>query len=198
MRIAQGALGVFKKIEKMTTFLTVECNMSKQQRAYEVCIEMLLQRGCIITDKDQEQKRITALKPDGESLCVLFNATPKVDTKSMKEIITFMNECGVRHSIVIHTEGVTPATRSTLSQTDEMYIELFNQEDLQYNITKHRLQPSFDRLTSDEAVSLKKKYGTRFGTLGHEKPIARFFDYTRGDVIRVLRQDGYINYRIVR
>jgi DNA-directed RNA polymerase subunit H (RpoH/RPB5) len=93
---------------------------------------------------------------------------------------------------------VTPATKSTLAQTDEMYLELFDLQDLQYNITKHRLQPVFERLPEQEAESFKKTHGTKFGTLRHEKPIARFYDYHKGDVIRVIRSDGYINYRIVR
>jgi len=38
----------------------------------------------------------------------------------------------------------------------------------------------------------------KYGTLRLDRPIARFYDYKRGDVIRIKRSDGYINYRIVK
>jgi hypothetical protein len=117
-----------------------------EQKAFDICLQMLDQRGCSVEEEDRENLRIVATKPDGDQLCVLFNSTPKFDTKSMKEVITFMNEANMRHAIIVHTEGVTPATKSTLAQTDEMYLELFDRQDLQYNITKHRLQPVFTRL----------------------------------------------------
>jgi DNA-directed RNA polymerase subunit H (RpoH/RPB5) len=169
-----------------------------EQKAFDICLEMLDQRVCSVEEEDRENLRIIATKPDGDQLCVLFNSTPKFDTKSMKEVITFMNEANMKHAIIVYTEGVTPATKSTLAQTDEMYLELFDRQDLQYNITKHRLQPVFTRLYDKEAESFKQTYGTKFGTLRHEKPIARFYDYRKGDVIRVTREDGYVNYRIVR
>ena len=172
--------------------------MTSQSRAYNVCLEILNQRDCVVKEEDDDNQRIIATKPDDSSLCVLFNSTPKFDTKSMKEVITFMNEVDVRHAIVVHTDGVTPAAKSTLAQTDEMYIELFAEQDLQYNITKHRLQPVFERLPAPEAEQFKKECGVKFGILRDEKPIARFYDYSKGDVIRIIRDDGYVNYRIVR
>ena len=172
--------------------------MTRQERAYVVCLELLKQRDYTIIKEDKENKKIIALKPNGNQMCVFFNSTPKFDTKSMKETIVLMNELGIKHSLVIFMDGVTPATKNTLSQTEDVYIELFHEDDLQYNITRHRLQPIFERLPSDEAEEFKTKYDTKFGTLRLEKPISRFYDYSRGDVIRIIRHDGYINYRIVR
>ena len=173
-------------------------NMDAEKKAFNVCIEMLQQRGCDITEQDPETLRIVATKPDGDPMCVIFNSTPKFDTKSMKEVITHINEVGVSHAIVIHTEGATPAAKSTLAQTCDIYLELFDQQDLQYNITKHRLQPTFSKLPPAESDAFKEKFGSKFGTLRHEKPISRFYDFSKGDVIRITRSDGYISYRIVR
>ena len=167
--------------------------MSKD-RAKEICLEMLIQRGYTIVDIEN----ITALKPDGTQIIVFFNESPSFDTKSMKEIFSIMNETGIIHSIVVYKDKVTPATKSTLEQSDDMKIELFAEEDLQINITKHRLQPIFEKLKDDEAIEFKKTFGLKFGTLRIDRPISRFYDYERGDVIRITRPDGYINYRIVK
>jgi DNA-directed RNA polymerase subunit H (RpoH/RPB5) len=167
--------------------------MSKE-RASETCFEMLYQRGYTIIDS----KNITALKPDGSRIIVFFNESPSFDTKSMKEIFSVMTENGIKHSIVIYKDKVTPATKSTLEQSEDMKIELFAEEDLQFNITKHRLQPKFEKLKDSEAHEFKKIFGIKFGILRLDRPIARFYDYQKGDVIRITRNDGYINYRIVK
>jgi len=167
--------------------------MSKE-RAHATCLEMITQRGYTIVDLEN----MTALKDDGNQMIVFFNESPSFDTKSMKEIFSLMTDIGVKHSIVIYKDKVTPATKSTLEQLQDMKIELFAEEDLQFNITKHRLQPIFKKLKDDEAVDFKKKFGIKFGTLRIDRPIARFYDYSKGDVIRITRSDGYINYRIVK
>lgn len=167
--------------------------MSKE-RAHEVCLEMLEQRGYTIVDTEN----IMALKADGSTVVVFFNDSPSFDTKSMKEIFFLMNQLDNNHSIVIYKEKITPATKSILSQSNEMRVELFMEEDLQYNITKHRLQPIFEKLSDNEASDFKKKYGVKFDILRVDRPISRFYDYKKGDVIRIIRKDGYINYRIVK
>jgi hypothetical protein len=121
--------------------------MSKE-RARITIFEMLEQRKYNIIDTEN----IMALKPDGSQIIVFFNESPSFDTKSMKEVLSVMNESCVVHSIVVYKDKVTPATKSTLEQCDDMKIELFAEEDLQINITKHRLQPVFEKLKDEEAV----------------------------------------------
>lgn len=171
--------------------------MSKQI-AFEICIEMLEQRGYDVVLKDKEDLSIQAIKPDGDKMMVIFNSLPKFDSKSMKEVISIMSECGVNHSLVIYEDDITAATKNSLSQTNEMRVELFSEEDLQYNITKHRLQPKFERLSNEKGEEIKKEYGSKFGTLRIDKPISQFYDYEKGDVIKITRSGGYVTYRIVR
>ena len=47
-----------------------------------------------------------------------------------------------------------------------MYFELFADQDLQYNITKHRLQPTFQKLNETECDEYKEKFGVKIGILG--------------------------------
>ena len=49
-----------------------------------------------------------------------------------------------------------------------------------------------------ELYDFKKNFGIKFGILRLDRPISRFYDYQKGDVIRITRNDGYINYRIVK
>ncbi len=168
-----------------------------QEQAFDVIIEMLIQREYDILDIDKFNMTISAIKPDGKQMSVFFNSSPKFDTKSMKDIISIMNENKIKHSLVIYTDNVTAATKSALSQSGEMRIELFAEEDLQYNITKHRLQPTFEKLSQKESETFKKEFGSKIGVLRCDKPISRFYDYEKGDVIRIIR-DKYVTYRIVK
>jgi DNA-directed RNA polymerase subunit H (RpoH/RPB5) len=167
-----------------------------RETVHATCLEMLKQREYSIID--DEDTYITALKPDGTQMAVFFHEGQKFDTKGMKETLFLMNQMVVKHALIIYKDDVTPAVRQTLLRSVEMKFELFAKEDLKINITKHRYQPIFQRLEEKEAIVFKKEFGTKFGTLRVDKPISRFYDYQRGDVIRILRKDGYINYRIVK
>ena len=170
--------------------------MSSQEIARKTCLEMIKQREYSIIE--DEENHIIALKPDNTQMVILFHDAPKFDSKGMKETVNIMNEIGVYHAIVVYKDDVTPATKATLERSVEMKFELFAAEDLQFNITNHRLQPKFERLAEEEAIKFRKDFGTKFGTLRLDKPIARFYDYQKGDVIRNTRSCGYINYRIVK
>lgn len=168
-----------------------------RERAYEICLEMIIQREYSIIDKDSENMTITALKPNGEQMLVLFNSVPTFGASSLKETINSMYDMSIKHCLVVYDEKVTSNAKNTIVQLQDIYIELFSIEELQYNITKHRLQPKFEKLNENEAKEFKEKYGTKFGTLRIDKPISRFYDYQRGDVICITR--GYnVSYRIVR
>ena len=169
-----------------------------RERAEQTCMEMLSQRGYTDISKEGDEYFL-ALKPDGNQVALIFYDLAKFDTKGMKETISLMNEIEVNHIIVVYKEDVTPATKKTLlSHSEDRQFELFAEEDLQYNITNHRLQPKFERLSQNDTEQFIKNYGIKFGTLRIDRPISRFYNYKRGDVIRITRSCGYVNYRIVR
>lgn len=170
----------------------------QSERAYLTCLNMLKKRNYKILNENKLEMQILCEKINNEKVLLLFNTTPKFDTKSMKEIISMMNKSKLRHVIVIYKDTVTPATKNILSQSVDMYIELFAEEDLQIDITEHILQPKFECLSDVEAEEFKKKYGIKFGSLRVDRPISRFYDYKKGDIIRIIRKDGYISYRIVK
>jgi DNA-directed RNA polymerase I, II, and III subunit RPABC1 len=169
------------------------------ERAHEVCLEMLEQRDYSIIE--DEPDRIIALKPDNKQMIVFFSESPKFNVKNIQVYISVMNELEIFHSIIIYKDGVTSFTKKTIDQSLEMYFELFSVEDLQYNITKHVLQPKFERLPEKEAANFKKQFGLKFGIMKSDDPIALFYDYKKGDVIRITRNSSktpYITYRIVK
>lgn len=167
-------------------------------KAFETCSEMLEQRGYEIVDSDIDNLQITALKTDGCLVCVYFVISDKFDAKNLKEFVSIMYDSEISHSIIIYKNNITSATKKAIEKITELYIEIFAEEDLQYNITKHRLQPEFIKLTTTEEEVFKKNYGTKIPVLKHDKPISRFFGYTKGDIIKIIRKDNTICFRIVK
>ena len=165
-------------------------------KAYQICIEIFQQREYKITEQDDNS--ITATKPNGETICAFTTNTPKFNINSAQEYIGYMNERDIKHSIIIYKDGVTSSATKIGEKFTDMEIELFSEAELQYNITKHRFQPKFKRLTVEDSTQFKKDYGTKFPVILKSDPIARFFNYKRGDVIQITRKDGYVTYRIVK
>jgi DNA-directed RNA polymerase subunit H (RpoH/RPB5) len=167
---------------------------------YKTCLEMLLQREYKIVDQE-DQTRIVAIKPNGKTMVVFFTEIPKFNVKGAQLHISLMNDMEIYHAIIVYKEGVTAFTRKAIMKSADLKFELFAEDDLRYNITKHRLQPVFERLSSEEAEIFKKEFGVKFGVMKSDDPIARFYAYANGDVIRVTRKTGmnkFVTYRIVR
>jgi DNA-directed RNA polymerase I, II, and III subunit RPABC1 len=168
------------------------------ERAQEICLEMLNQRG--YTDIKPGSEEITARKPDNMSVVVYFASTDKFNVKDIQYYISDMQSRGIRHTIIIYKNLITPFTQKATTQFPGFIFELVPMCDLQYNITKHVLQPIYHRLTPSESKQFKKQYGTRFGLLRNDDPMARFYGYKRGDVIKIDRRKfarGGITYRLV-
>ena len=165
-------------------------------RARTICLEMLNQRNYDIIDNEDD--KIVALKPDGHQMIVFFSDSPKFNVKNIQVYINSMNELEIYHAIIVYKEGVTSFTKKAIEQSMEMKFELFAEDDLQYNITKHRLQPSFTKLGEEETTEFKKLHGLNFSIMRKEDPIAKFYNYQKGDIIKVTRKNGYITYRIVK
>lgn len=163
----------------------------------KIGIEMIQQRD--YTDIDIQEDRVIATKPDGKKMIIFSSPVPKFNVKSMSEYISITNEIGIKHLLIIYKDGVTSSTKKAIEQLqDDIYIELFAEENLQFNITKHRLQPIFQKLNDIDNKTFKLKYGVKFPIMKHDDPIACFYNYKKGDIIRIIRKSGIIDYRIVK
>jgi len=156
---------------------------------------MLDQRKYIILEQNQE--RILAKKPDTKQMVVFFADSPKFNVKNIQMLIKILGELKIFHAIIVYKNDITSFTKKIVEQSVEMELELFAEEDLEYNITKHKFQPIFQRLGTEKATNFIQKYGQKFATLMVTDPIARFYLYKKGDVIKITR-DKYVTYRIVK
>ena len=110
-----------------------------------------------------------------------------------------MKQMDVYHGVIIYKDTVTPIAKKVVEESKEMLIELFNVEEMQYNITKHVLQPKFEKLNKSESILFKKDFSNfKFPTIKKDDAICKFYGYSKGDIIRITRKNGLIIYRIVK
>ena len=168
--------------------------------AIETVTEMITQREYKISESDDD--KLIGTNSIGEQIVVFKQPVIKFNIDRVKEYINLLAKMGKNHCIVIYTDCVTPLTKKLVENSVDIKIELFTLEELQYNITKHYLVPAHSRLTPNEATDFKKKNGLKFGAMLLTDPITRFYNYQRGDVIRITKKDKdkkkYISYRIVK
>ncbi len=177
---------------------------SMTEKMITVCKELLEQRYYNIIDEDETQ--ILAEKPDGTNICMFMSQVSKLNTEKCQEYINIMHEMEINHAIIIYIDSITSSAKKiienlpSLSMGGEVgiHIELFCQSELQYNITKHHLQPKFDLLTKEDAKKFKKDFGTKFPVMLKTDAIARFYGFSVGDVIKITRKNGYVTYRMVK
>ena len=166
-------------------------------KAYETCLEIFEQRDYEIIEKDDE--RILAIKPDGNQVCAFFTRTrTKFNVDTIQECISMMNQMDINHSIIIYKDIATPVAKKIVEEIVNMIIELFNEDELQYNITKHYLVPKHELMYSKDSEESKYFKKNKYPLILKADPVCKFYGFKTGDIIKVTRKNNNIMYRIVR
>lgn len=174
------------------------------QQAIKVVSEMLIDREYKIDNSNKDVKDVKdeysyCLKAIKKSsiILVFLNEDDKLNIQGIKDKISLMNKEGANRCIIIYKSNVTSSAKKSL-ETLEYDFELFALHELQLNITRHRLVPRHSYVLPSEKEELEKKYKGKLPILLHTDPVSRYYDFKRGDYIRITRKDGSIIYRIVK
>ena len=175
-----------------------EENEYKTKTAIKTVIDMVTQRGYKIID--ELENTITMLKNE-DKIVIFKNTVIKFNVDKLKEYISHLHTMEKKHCIIIYIDSITPPTKKLVRNSVDMEIEIFTEEEMQYNITKHILVPKHELLSPKDNKEFKKLYGLKFPTLLITDPISRFYNYKRGDIIKINRKSergSNIMYRIVK
>jgi DNA-directed RNA polymerase I, II, and III subunit RPABC1 len=168
-------------------------------RAIQTVKEMISQRGYKNIEENDEY--IIGNKNKEDKIVFFIQPVSKFNVEQSKIFIKKLKNIGINHGIVIYTDNVTSTARKALITSLEYKIELFTLIELQFNLTKHRLVPEHVPLSKIEVKNFKIKYNNKWGKFPiilKSDPVSRFYDFGRGDIIKIIRQGGYTSYRIVK
>lgn len=169
---------------------------TRMQKAYTVCTEMLVQRGCEI--KDNEDSASIIAEKDGITIGAFFIDAPKFNVELIEKVMGALSSINAKVGIIVHKGTVTACAKKITAMEDaDVKLEMFHVDELQFNVTKHRYVPLHEKVSDSETEQIKKKFGVKFGHMQLTDAISRFYSFERGDLIRIHRPDG-IAYRVVR
>ena len=173
------------------------------QKALETVNDIIKQRGYSI--KSDLEDKIIGINEKGKEIVIFKNPIDKFNVDHIKQKVSILNTLNIKHCIVIYTISVTAIAKKLVESSIDVEFELFTQDELQYNITEHRLVPKHIKLSEEEAKIFKKEFGIKFSTILKTDPVCRFYNFQRGDVIKIIRKDytssnniPYITHRIVK
>ena len=144
-------------------------------------------------DVSSTENTLTAKNPDtNEVVRATVNSYGKMTVRTMiKEIIPHVKNIGVKHIIIV-CEDVRVPLRKAVEESG-VKVEMFSSMDLIFDITKHVLQPKFEKL-----YDVNKSEFENYGSMLTTDPIVRWHDWTVGDVIKITRKNGGTYYKVVR
>ncbi len=104
-----------------------------------------------------------------------------------------MERDGVNRALIILQTGLTPYARQAVERVNDagrFRIEVFLENELLINITKHQLVPEHVVLSPEEKRMLLSRYKLKESQLPRIQktdPIARYFGLTQGMVVKITR-----------
>jgi DNA-directed RNA polymerase subunit H (RpoH/RPB5) len=159
---------------------------------------MLANRG-YSTILENQPSHILVSNDKEDRIIVFVDDNVKLNKNTMTKCMTVMKGLGINHCIIIYTETVTTMTMKSIEDTFDFEFEIFSKDELQFDITKHVLQPkSFRALGSKENTRFRSEYGMKFPVMRKTDPVARYYNYRKGDIVEITDKRDLIYYRIVR
>ena len=164
-------------------------------RTYQIVEEMFQERGYEIIEQDDE--RILANKDDKTQICAFIpKIMSKFNVEKIQEYISILKKMDVWHCLIVYKDTATPIAKKVVEESKDIIIELFNEDELQYNITKHFLVPK--HVLKYKKTDKQAKEFQKYPILLKTDPISRFYGFDKGDIIEITRKNGYVTYRIVK
>lgn len=134
---------------------------------------------------------------NGERIVIFALNIDKVGVTKIQECVSLCMSLEIYRCIIIYNNSMSSMAKNIIKNGGMVDIEIFSDDELQINITKHDLVPLHEKLSSQECFDFKNKYGTKIPKITTSDPISRFYNFKEGDIIKITRKNGYVAYRIV-
>ncbi|KAF2005882.1 DNA-directed RNA polymerases I [Amniculicola lignicola CBS 123094] len=154
----------------------------------------------------------TAKDPDPQpaigTMWVEFNGDENVGLKQLRDYITHLGSGSFYSGIMICTKPMTGMGLKLLRSAPHIEegpkggVEVFVEQDLLVNITKHELVPKHVLLSQEEKKQLLQRYRlkeTQLPRIQVTDPVAKYLGLRRGQVVKIIRKSEtagrYASYR---
>jgi len=146
--------------------------------------------------------------PQIGSIWIEFNADENVGLKQLRDYMQHLVNGNYFSGIMITTKPMTGMAlrllrgSASLDEGPKGGVEVFVEQDLLVNITKHELVPKHVLLSREEKDQLLKRYRlkeTQLPRIQVTDPVAKYLGLRRGQVVKIIRKSEtagrYASYR---
>ncbi|KAF9790439.1 DNA-directed RNA polymerase RPB5 subunit [Thelephora terrestris] len=157
-----------------------------------------------LVDRNQLNFFTAANDNPSDQIFVFFTDERSVGVKTMRKLLSILDEKSIKRGIIIFPGNMTPSARKVIvAMSSQFRLEEFSEADLLVNITHHTLVPRHQLLTPEEKKALLDKYRlkeTQLPRMQVADPVARYYGLRRGQVVKITRPSEtagrYVSYRI--
>lgn len=156
-------------------------------------IDMLKYRGYEYVKQEED---VIFMKHHND-IKLVFITNNILNMVNMKDFMSITNRLGVSHIIIIYKQKITPSTKKIITHS-EFEVELFEEDEISFDITKHKYYYPHIKVDDNTKNELLKKYGNSLPIITRTDPVVKFFNFKKGDILKILRKDNNIFYRVVK
>jgi|UniRef100_A0A6C0K375 DNA-directed RNA polymerase I, II, and III subunit RPABC1 len=167
------------------------------EKALENLQLMMLNRGYVFLRKKDDVYLIYG-NTDNQKIIVWCYEAEKLNIDGIKEFICVLEKDRYRHGIIIYQNTMTSSTKKVLDNLYKFCIELFLLKELQYDLTKFRYFCVHEKMNPEQAKQVREKFGTSLPNMLKTDVVSRYYHFQKNDVIRIVRRNGTITYRVVK
>ncbi|CAK1367439.1 DNA-directed RNA polymerases I, II, and III subunit RPABC1 [Cercospora beticola] len=143
-------------------------------------------------------------EPEIGTIHVEFFNEPSVGIKQLKGFVQTLSEKNYYTGVYVTAVAPTSAANKIIPSVLPTILEIFKEEDLLVNISKHELVPKHLLLSPEEKQGLLVRYrlkDTQLPRIRSEDPMAKYLALRRGQVVKIIRKSEtagrYASYRTV-
>lgn len=142
--------------------------------------------------------------PNIGTIWVEFNGDSAVGIRQLRTFGQHIDSQNFHTGIFISAAAVTPSALKVIPTILPRVMEVFHEQDLLVNITRHELVPKHVLLSKEEKSALLQRYRVKESQLPriqNNDPVAKYMGLRRGDVVKIIRKSEtagrYASYRWV-
>lgn len=147
-------------------------------------------------------------EPEIGNLWIEFNSDENVGLKQLRDFMQYLVQKNYYSGILVCVKAMTGMAlrllrgSTGLDEGPKGGVEVFIEQDLLVNITKHELVPKHVLLSREEKQQLLQRYRlkeTQLPRIQVTDPVAKYLGLRRGQVVKIIRQSEtagrYASYR---
>lgn len=168
-----------------------------------VLYEMLSDRGYDRVELDTPDNIVVSNGHDKILVCFVYDQ--KVSVKKIKSIKDIIDVGTYACMILIYKSMITAFARQFIvTDVNNLNVQLFSENELSFNITKHELVPKHEVLSNKERNEILLRYRAtlkNFPLILSSDPVARYYGALTGTMMKITRKSPtageYVLYRVV-